>query len=120
MQFTVVHSECKMVLNSRLQNEGTVQEQILDSDSGVHISEDDISPQSDSDTEEDNRKDKDCRGWMTTAQSQHTVPVIHRGFRQNKAPHINKGVTTQQFQALFFLKLCNHWCKKQTDIITNT
>jgi hypothetical protein len=60
-QFIVVPSECKMALKRRLQDEDMAQELILDSDSDAHISEYDISPQSDSDTEEDDRKDTGCR-----------------------------------------------------------
>jgi hypothetical protein len=59
----------RMALKRRLQDEDIAQELILESDSGAHISEDDISPpQSDSDTEED-RTDTGCRDWTNTRQS---------------------------------------------------
>jgi hypothetical protein len=57
-QFVVVPSECKMALKRGLQDEDIAQELILDSDSDAHMSEDDISSQSDSDTEDDDRKDR--------------------------------------------------------------
>jgi hypothetical protein len=48
----------------------TVQKLILDSDSNVHTCEDDISsPQSDIDTEEDNRTETGCTEWTDTTQS---------------------------------------------------
>jgi hypothetical protein len=103
MQFVVVSSECKMGLKRRLQDKDIAQELILDSVSDAHISEDDISPQSDSDTEDNDRKDTGCRDWTDTTQSQPFAPVVHKftgglsGFRQNEAPHINK----EHFHALF-------------------
>jgi hypothetical protein len=86
-----------MALKRRLQDKDIAQEVILESDSDIHISEDDISPpQSDNDTVENDRTDTGCRDWTNTRQSRPSAPVIHKftggpsGLRQNEAPHINK------------------------------
>jgi hypothetical protein len=99
-----------MALKGRLQDEDIAQELILDTDSEAHISEDDISPQSDSDTEEDDRTDTGYRDWTDTSQSRSSSPVIHKftgklsGLRQNKAFHINKDSSPLSMFMLFFLE----------------
>jgi hypothetical protein len=84
-----------MALKRRLQDDDIAQELILESDSDAHIAEDEISPpQSDNDTEEDDRTDTGCRDWTNTTQSRPSAPVTHKftgrpsGLRQNDAPHI--------------------------------
>jgi hypothetical protein len=57
-QFVLVPSECQMALKKRLKNEDTTQKLILDSDSNAHLSHDDIPPQSNSDTNEDQMMDR--------------------------------------------------------------
>jgi hypothetical protein len=63
-----VPSEYKMALKRRLQVEDIAQELILDSDSDVHASGD-ISSQSASDTDEDDRTNTGCRDWTDSTQS---------------------------------------------------
>jgi hypothetical protein len=110
-----------MALKRRLQDEDIAQELILESDSDAYISENDISPpQSDSD---EDRRDTGCRDWTNTIQSQPSAPVIHKftgGWRQNEAPHINKDSLLLSVFMHFFMKLCNCWWKRQTDITINT
>jgi hypothetical protein len=112
-----------MALNRRLQDEDIAKELILESVSDAYISEDDISPQRDSG---EDRTDTGCRDWTNTIQSRTFAPVIHKftggptGFRQNEAPHINKDFATERFHALFFMKLCNCWGNRQTDITVST
>jgi hypothetical protein len=71
-QFVVVPSESRMALKRRLQDKHIAQELILDSD--THISEDDISPQSDSDTEEDDRKIQAAK----TGPTLHDLDLLHQ------------------------------------------
>jgi hypothetical protein len=85
----------------------TAQELILDSESDVHTSNDDISPpQSYSDNEENNRTETGCTWWTDTTQSRPTVPMIHMftgglsGLRQNKAPTMNRLFHTGRFHAI--------------------
>jgi hypothetical protein len=93
-----------MALKRSLQ-EDIAQQLILDTDSEAHMSKDDISPpQSDSDTEEDNKIDTGCRDWTDTTHSRPSASVIHKftegpsELRQNEAPPLSVFM-------LFFLEI---------------
>jgi hypothetical protein len=60
----------------RLVDEDMAQVLIIHCNSGDHISEADISPPSDSDTEEGDRKATGCRDRSNTTQSQPSACVI--------------------------------------------
>lgn len=65
--------------------------------------------------------------WTDTRQSWPSAPAIHKftgepsGLRQKwGTPHKQSLFATERFQDLFFLKLCNFWCKTQTDTTIST
>jgi hypothetical protein len=111
-----------MALKTILQDEDIAQELILYSNSDAHISDDDISPQSDSNTEEANRKNTDCRDWTNTTQTLSPMPMIHKftgepsGLRQNEAPHMNKDLSPLSTFMLFFLEIIQQ-VVKETNIL---
>jgi hypothetical protein len=98
-------------LKRKLKNKDIAQELILDSDSDVYISYDDISSQSDSGSEEDSRTDTGCRDCTDTRQSWNSALVVHKftekpsGLRQNEAPNIHKYSSSLSIVMLFFLKI---------------
>jgi hypothetical protein len=106
-QFIVVPSECKMTLKRRFRDEDIAQELILGCDCDTHIY-DDISSQSNSDIEENDRTDTSYRDCTNTTQSKSRAPLIHKltggtsELRQNEAPsHKQRLVATEHFHALF-------------------